>query len=120
MINSALTGVDAGVAPRPEIPGHSVLVIPPAIGDATNLKWRKICNRTCKEYPIRKNITSKSHKIVFYLDGLVTFVGQFRQCVHLSHRCVVVNGPGVAAGIGAMTNVRRRLAVVQNRSGTYP
>ena len=53
---------------------------------------------------------------VFYLNGLMTFVGQFRQCVHLPRRRVVADGTGVAAGIGAVADVSRRFAVVQNGS----
>ena len=42
MVNAALTGVDAGVATGPEIPGHSVLVVPPGISDATQFKRRVV------------------------------------------------------------------------------
>ena len=38
MVDSALTGVNAGVAAGPEIPGSSVPVVPPGIGDATELE----------------------------------------------------------------------------------
>ena len=44
VVDSALTGVDAGIAPRPEIPGNSVPVVPPAIGDASKLEWCVIAN----------------------------------------------------------------------------
>ena len=39
VVNSTLTGVDAGIAPCPEIPGNSVPVVPPAKGDASELEW---------------------------------------------------------------------------------
>ena len=42
MVDAALTGVDAGVATGPEIPGHSVLVVPPGISDATQFKRRVV------------------------------------------------------------------------------
>ena len=42
MVYSALTSVDAGVAPRPEIPGHSVFVVPPGKSDAVQLERRVI------------------------------------------------------------------------------
>ena len=38
MVDSALTGVDACVAPRPEIPGYSVPVVPPGISDAVQIE----------------------------------------------------------------------------------
>ena len=42
MVDSALTCVDAGVAPRPEIPGHSVPVVPPGKSDTVQLERRVI------------------------------------------------------------------------------
>ena len=44
VVDAALTGVDAGFVTGPEIPGHSVLVVPPAIGDASKLEWCVIAN----------------------------------------------------------------------------
>ena len=38
MVDSALTGVDAGIAPRPEIQGNSVPVVPPGISDAVQIE----------------------------------------------------------------------------------
>ena len=38
MVDAALTGVDAGVAPRPKIPGNTVPVVPPGISDAVQIE----------------------------------------------------------------------------------
>ena len=54
--------------------------------------------------------------LFYYLNGLMAFARQFCQCVHLPCRRVVADGTGVAARIGAMADVRRRFAVVQNGS----
>ena len=42
MVDAALTGVDAGIASRPEILGGSVPVIPPGIGNSIELERRVI------------------------------------------------------------------------------
>ena len=42
LVDAALTGVDAGVATGPEIPGHSVPVVPPGIRDTTQFKRRVV------------------------------------------------------------------------------
>ena len=50
------------------------------------------------------------------VDRLVAFIRQFSQCVHLSRRCVITDGLGIAAGIGAVADVHLRFTVVQDGS----
>ena len=56
MVDSALTGVDACVAPRPEIPGYSVPVVPPGISDAVQIERCEIAIVLTEEMERKKLI----------------------------------------------------------------
>ena len=56
MVDSALTGVDAGIAPRPEIPGHTIPVVPPGISDAVQIERCEIAIVLTEEMERKKLI----------------------------------------------------------------
>ena len=56
MVDSALTGVDAGIAPRPEIPGHTVPVVPRGISDAVQFERCEIAIVLTEEMERKKLI----------------------------------------------------------------
>ena len=56
MVDSALTGVDAGIAPRPEIPGNTVSVVPPGVNNAVQLERCEIAIVLTEEMERKKLI----------------------------------------------------------------
>ena len=56
MVDATLTGVDACVAPRPEIPGYSVPVVPPGISDAVQIERCEIAIVLTEEMERKKLI----------------------------------------------------------------
>ena len=57
MVDSALTGVDAGIAPRPEIQGNSVPVVPPGISDAVQIERCEIAIVLTEEWKERNGFS---------------------------------------------------------------